>query len=74
MEWLEWMKYALRIIIKIVLFIAFLYAVRWMGVKGMFGLFLGMTIMAYLLLSENPLFVYMIRLMQGETKPPWSKE
>lgn len=39
---------------------------KWLGLKGILGLIAGMCIMAYLVISRNMFFVWMIKAMFNE--------
>jgi hypothetical protein len=45
---------------------ALFYMFKWMGLKGLSGLLLGMGIMAYLLLSSNGMIIWFVKLFRGD--------
>jgi len=57
-------KKNLQKIIKIVLFLAstfgVFYGFYWMGLKGIIGMIIGLSVMAYLILSKNILMLWFI--------------
>lgn len=53
-------KRILRIVISIASILILIFFFRWVGLKGVLAFFLGMTIMAYLLLSKNLMFMGII--------------
>ena len=62
--------------------VAVAFFIRWLGIRGVVGLFVGMGMMGYLLFSNNALFWGLIALMKkdrdvyeevGELKRKWSK-
>ena len=60
-------KKYLRLIIAITMTILILRGMYWMGLKGMFGMFLGMVIMTVIFLSKNPLVLWFIQKFNAET-------
>lgn len=47
--------------------IGMIFGLRWLGMKGIIGLFIGMMFMAYMFLSKNPVMMFMVKRTEGET-------
>lgn len=58
--------YILKIVVNLALLFAVIFLLRYLGLKGVIGLFTGMMLMAYLLLSKNGLLMYFVKLFSGE--------
>lgn len=57
--------YFVRIAVAIGTFLLLIMMIRWAGIKGVLMLFLGMGIMAYLLLSKNIMLLALIDKLEG---------
>ena len=51
---LQWVKVPINIILILLTYVA----LRWLGLKGLAGILIGLAAMAYLLLSKNPMVVF----------------
>lgn len=40
------------------------YALRWLGLKGIVGIIIGLTAMAYLIFSQNPMLIFFTNLFR----------
>lgn len=55
-----------KIVISLVTIILFIGFFRWTGFKGLISFMLGMLIMAFLILSKNPILLSIIAMTQSE--------
>jgi hypothetical protein len=66
-EWLEPKVVGFfKILIAIGSIFALFFLFRWWGLQGLSGLLAGMLIMAYLILSLNPMVLFFVKLFHGE--------
>ena len=59
-------KNILKIVLSIVITIAIFWFLIYLGWRGMLGIVIGMSLMAYLLLSRNTVFLSLIKMTQNE--------
>ncbi|MGM0495438.1 MAG: hypothetical protein ACQERX_02125 [Bacillota bacterium] len=50
-------------LLRILFIVGTIYFLRWLGLKGMIGIFVGLTGMCYFLLSDNPKIKALLRMM-----------
>lgn len=55
-----------KYVFSICLLVLFVFFVRWIGYKGLLGLFLGMVVMAWIFLSKNVLVRWIVSKMRAE--------
>lgn len=55
-----------NIILVVLITIGIFYGFIWMGIKGIIGFVLGMTVMSYLILSKNPVLLFAIKMTTSE--------
>jgi len=56
-----------KAVIRIATIIGGIYGLRWLGLKGIFGLMSGMMLMGYLILSDNKIFYAILRVIGGKS-------
>ena len=62
----NWRKYlkkdniVFKIVTRVISILGFIALLYWLNFKGMVGMMLGMTAMAYLILSKNPLIMWIV--------------
>lgn len=57
---------ALSYVLNIAVLISLIFFLRWVGVKGIISLLIGMALMGWLVLSQNIIFMSFIKLIDGE--------
>lgn len=57
--------YILRIVIKLAMAFAFIYAMVFLGWKGIIGLFTGVALTAYLFISKNVMLLSMVKMFEN---------
>ena len=67
-------KGILTTIMGVLTTVAVILTIIWAGWKGMIGFFLGMAMMAYLVLSENPLLLAIMERASGPVENEEGKD
>lgn len=62
----EFIKKVLQILFSILTIILLFTFFRWAGIKGLLSFLIGMLIMAFLILSKNPVMTSIIAMTQSE--------
>jgi hypothetical protein len=66
-EYSRMIKEIIQKLIVVATIISSIYFIRWIGLKGVIGLTLGMLIMAYLILSDNFALYGILKILTGKS-------